>query len=152
MEAGAPVKLNLGSGAHPLGGFVNLDKDSGWQFEDGLRYKTSSVAAVTVSHSLMYVDIDNWRFVFAEIKRVLKRNGVVRVTEDDAISPDSARYGGFHDAVTLTSPHLVLQHMRDVGLEAQVVGPGETLFKDETLIQQWHGAPPKVFFVEGVKS
>ncbi len=146
------TRLNLGSGhEHVLDGFANLDKETGWLFEDGLAYPDGSVEAITVSHALYRVALADWPFVFGEFARVLEPGGIVRVTEDSATDPRSSRYGGFHDAVTLTSPGLVLSYMTSAGLEARRVKQNETFFKDTSLIQNWHGPPPKTFAVEGIK-
>ena len=145
------MKLNLGSGAHPLEGFENLDAENGWRFEDGLEYPDASVEGITISHALMYVELRSWPCVFSEISRVLAPGGVVRTTEDATDDPASERYGGFHDAVTLTSARLVNLQMGIAGLEAGQLGERETTFRDDSLIQSWHGGSPKCFFCEGVK-
>jgi hypothetical protein len=145
------MKLNLASGAHPLKGFVNLDKENGWLFEDGLlEYEDESVEAITESHGLMYVPLGAWLFVFSEFARVLQRGGVIRITEDATDDPRSPRYNGFRDAITLTSPLLVAQHLEHAGLR-WTHAEKFSWFRDETLMQSWHGAPPKVFFIEGIK-
>jgi len=149
------VKLNLGSGAHPLGGFENLDLTNGWRFEDGLgQYPDGSVEGITISHALMYVALADWPFVFSEIARVLEPGGVVRITEDATDDPASERFGGFDGAVTLTSSALVRQHLAAAGLDDYDRTPHLTYFDDgldSSLIQTWHGDPPKVFHCEGVK-
>lgn len=145
------VRLNLGAGAHPLEGFVNLDAADGWRFQNGLdEYPDGSVEAVTISHALMYVPLDEWPGVFAEIRRVLEAGGVVRVTEESNDDPASRLWGGKRRN-TRTSPERVLEQMAAVGLVAKQVTPGRTRFRDKSLIQQWHGKPPDVFHVEGVK-
>lgn len=146
------MRLNLGSGAHPLDGFDNLDAMNGWRFEDGLGdYPDGSVEGVSISHALMFVALKDWPFVFQEIARVLAPGGVVRVTEDATDDPRSERYGGFADAVTLTTSALVTTYMSAAGLNARRVGETYSRFADDSLIQCWHGADPKVFHVEGVK-
>ncbi len=146
------TKLNLGSGhEHVLDGFDNLDKETGWLFEDGLPYDDGSVEAITVSHALYRVALADWPFVFGEFARVLEPGGIVRVTEDSATDPHSSRYGGFHDAVTLTSPGLVVSYMTSAGFEARRVKENETFFKDTTLLQAFHGPAPKCFWCEGIK-
>ena len=145
-------KLNLGSGGFPLEGFQNLDKVTGWLFENGLGdYGDESVDAITVSHALMYVPLAHWPVVFSEIARVLKPGGVVRVTEDATTDPKSERFGGHPEAVTLTDPPLIVGYMEIAGLRAARVREDETMFADDSLIQNIHGGAPKVFFVEGVK-
>ncbi len=148
------MKLNLASGAHPLDGFVNLDLETGWTFEGGLDYPDGSVEAVTESHGLMYVELANWPFVFSEFARVLEPGGVVRITEDATDDPRSSRYGGCSDAVTRTTRDLVRANLEVAGLDVSDVSPNWSFFKsgaDGSLIQTWHGSPPKVFHVEGIK-
>lgn len=146
------TKLNLGCGPHHLEGFDNLDAGTGWRFEDGLKYADGSVEAITVSHSLMYVAAKDWPFVFGSFARVLEPGGIVRVTEDDTEHPESERLGGWHDAVTLTSPKLVAAQLRKVKLVVVKADADTTAFKDRSLLQAWHGREPKVFFIEGRKS
>ncbi len=147
----ASVKLNLASGAHPLDGFVNLDAENGWLFEDGLDYRSGSIEAITESHGLMFVDLADWPYVFSEFARVLEPGGVVRITEDNTTDPRSERFGGYHDAVTLTSAKLIAYYLLAAGLDPRVLSADQTLFKDDSLRQSWHGAEPKVCYVEGSK-
>lgn len=146
------MRLNLGCGAHMLDGFVNLDASNGWRFEDGFpSYEKGCVDAVTISHALMYVPIEDWPAVFAELARVTATDGVIRITEDSTGDPASERFGGHHDAVTLTTSALVVEHLETAGFVAAEIEPGRTRYRDRSLIQRWHGDPPKVFFVEGVR-
>lgn len=157
----APLRLNLGCGTqgtrswHPIAGFVNLDKSMGWRFEDGLSaFGDGTVAGITISHALMYVAERDWPAVFREFARVLAPGGVVRITEDDAINPTSRRYGGWkgsESAVTLTSAALVREHLERAGLVAHEVDREATRYPDGSLRQAQHGAPPDVFFIEGVR-
>lgn len=157
----APLRLNLGCGTpgtaswHPILGMVNLDKSVGWYFEDGLgEFADHSVAAVTVSHALMYVAIEHWPFVFSEFSRVLADDGIIRITEDVTDDPASSRFGGWHGsepAVTLTHAALVLEHLSRAGLQAAEVDRDRTGYRDGSLKQAQHGEAPHVFFVEGRK-
>lgn len=147
------LRLNLGSGAHPLDGFENLDAENGWRFEDGLAdYADGTVEAITISHALYLLPLADWPAAFAEFARVLEPGGVLRVTEDATDDRRSERYGGFHDAVTMTSAELVVTHMEVAGFKRVAkVAPWWTGYRDDSLVQQHHGKPPKVFHVEGVK-
>lgn len=145
------TRLNLAAGPYHLNGFVNLDLPE-WRFEDGLGdYADDSVDAVTESHGLMYLPLAAWPAAFAEFARILRPSGIVRITEDATDDPESERFGGWEDAVTLTSAKLVRKHLRAAGLIANSRAGDETGFPDLTLCQAWHGAPPKVFFIEGRK-
>ncbi len=148
------MKLNLGAGAHPLKDFLNLDAtyDPPWRFEMGLPMcEDMTVAGISVSHALMHVDLADWPFVFSEFARVLEPGGVIRLTEDSTDDPKSERLGGFDGAVTLTSYALVRDHLLRVGLTPKPMPSGASSFSDDSLIQQWHGSPPKVFHIEGIK-
>lgn len=152
MAGPAGVKLNLGSGDEHLDGFENLDAGQGWRFEDGLPgYTDGTVQAVTVSHALMYVPLSAWPAVFAEIARILEPGGILRVTEDNTEDPESERFGGWHDAVTLTGPDMVREHLKAADLKPRKHAASTSGFKDQSLCQQWHGDEPKVFFIEGRK-
>lgn len=144
------IKLNLGAGPHPLDGFENLDLPD-WRFEDGLDYADGSVDGISISHSIMYVPLEKWLFVFAELARVLRPGGIVRITEDATDDPESERYGGWHDAVTLTSAKLVRKHLRQAGLIAVSQRADQSGFRDLSLLQSFHGAAPKCFWIEGRK-
>ncbi len=154
--------LNLGCGTpgtpswHPQPGCVNLDRSLGWCFEDGLpQYADASVDAITISHAMMYLDEQDWPAMCREFARVLKPNGVVRITEDDTEHLESSRRGGWRGsepAVTMTSAAFVKGHLERGGLLAVEVTATTTRFTDDALLQSQHGDPPDVFFVEGVKA
>ena len=131
------MKLNLGSGNNPLEGFENLDLP--WRYEDGLPYKDNSIESITISHSLMYVNEKDYPEIFKEFYRVLVPGGHLRITEDDTVNPESERFGGYFEAVSLTSKDMIGKYAR---------GFRETNNIDPTLIQNFHGEPPKVFHIE----
>jgi SAM-dependent methyltransferase len=143
------VKLNLGCGDHQLAGFANLDKP--WHIQDGLDYETGSVDAITVSHMFLYVPLPDWPVALAECFRVLKPGGVLRVTEDNTEDPDSERYGGWHDAITLTGPKMIRAALKEAGFIPRKMHEGQSLYRDLSLCQAWHGDEPKVCFFEGAK-
>jgi SAM-dependent methyltransferase len=144
------MKLNLGCGKYVLEGFDNLDKLNGWTFESGLPYQDESVEAITISHALMYVGDENWAFVFNELYRVLKRGGIVRVTEDATDDKRSERFGGIEEAKALTS-FMKVADAFDVRFRVFRMDENTTYFRDLSLLQNWHGGTPKVFFIEAIK-
>lgn len=154
-----PLRLNLGCGNpraaswHPMPGFVNMDAALGWCFEDGLRdFPDRSVAAITISHALMYVNAKAWPYVLDECARVLEPGGVLRITEDNTAHPASRTYPkGWRDAQTLTSPAQTRAALERAGFAVTDVEPSATTYRDPSLIQQQHGEPPHVFFIEGTR-
>lgn len=146
------IRLNLAGGINPIDGYVNLDKTTGWNFEDGLDcYPAGSVEAITISHALMYVDLEDWPAVFAELSRVLAPGGVVRITEDAIGAPGSNRPTIRPNAKVATTEDLVAAHLNAAGLAPFDVEPAETTFVDSTLIQRNYGEPPDVFHLEARK-
>jgi len=146
------TRLNLGCGPHLIEGFDNLNPP-GWHFEDGLGdYPDGSVKGITCSHTWMMVPLEAWPAAFAEIARVLQPGGIVRITEDATDDHESERFGGWHDAVTLTSKKLFGKHLRAAGLTVvRGITLATTSFVDESLMQAHHGPEPKVFAIEGRK-
>lgn len=149
-------KLNLGAGDHPIEGYTNLDRKTGWVAEeDGLSYEfDSSVDGITISHMLMYVAEEHWPDLFDEFYRVLIPGGIVRITEDATDDPNSERFGGNPndpDLKTLTTVGKVMYHLMNSGFTPFSVAASYSLSRDWRMCQTWHGMPPKVFFVEGVK-
>lgn len=146
------TKLNLGCGQYKLDGFKNLDKTTGWEFETGMDViETESIDAITISHALMYVPIDCWTHVFNQFGRILKRKGVIRITEDSTDDSKSERYGGYNDCVTLTSRNMVRQYLEARGFYSVNVPANFSVYKDNSLMQDYHGGEPKCFFIEGIK-
>lgn len=146
------LRLNLGGEINRIPGYVDMDVSYGWKFEDGLgMWGTGSVEAITESHSLMYVAPEDWEAAFAEMVRVLQPGGFIRITQDDIGGPGSTRRHIRPGAAVETNPELVLHHLAQAGIDARVVAPDETSFRDRTLIQQNYGQPPDVFHVEGQK-
>lgn len=125
--------------------------DAPWRMQDGLDYQDGSVDAITISHMFLYVPAEQWPAAFAELYRVLKPGGIVRITEDNTEDPESERYGGWHDAKALTGPKVVRAALKEVGFVARKVVADQSLYRDLSLCQAWHGGEPKVFFMEGAK-
>jgi len=157
------IKLNLGCGRRKLPSFVNLDKDMGWVFQEGLpQYTDGSVDAVTLSHTLMYLDILDVEKSVKEIWRVLKTSGVMRITEDDTENPESDTYQKepkqYHSRqwgrgrLCFTGPKMMREILETVGFAVYDVDESTTYFHDSTLMQNSHGGRPRCFFLEGIKT
>lgn len=145
-------KLNLGCGVNKLDGFVNLDITDGWSFEEGPYPHYGTVDAITISHALMYVALDKFPWVMYELYKCLKFYGVMRITEDNTEDPTSERAAGYEGHVTKTGPKMMEEHLRKAGFEVHHVKPEETRYHDNSLIQTFHGNPPKVFHIEAIKT
>ena len=144
-------KLNLACGHYHIDGYINLDKETGWDFIDGLDYPDDSVEVITISHGLMYLPDKYFALFIKECFRVLEPNGVLRITEDDTENPKSERYGGYPGAIAKTSYKIIQKYLLEAGFKTFSVKSHETNYKDNTPIQARHGLPPKVFFIEGIK-
>lgn len=154
-----PLRLNLGCGHrgtatwHPIPGMVNLDRSLGWEFADGLKdFADRSVAAITISHALMYYPEEGWPAFFDDVARVLVEGGIIRITEDLTDDPKSRAFGGWKGSepfVTLTTPTMLRRHLERVGLLVHSHSATTSGFVDASLLQQHHGDMPDVFFMEG---
>lgn len=145
------LRLNLGCGPNRLAGFENLDQPD-WRFEEGLPYPDESVEAISCSHVKMYVALEDWPFTLSECFRVLQPGGVLRVTEDNTEDPESERFGGYTDAVTLTGPRMMRAQLKAAGFRVREYAADRTGFHDGSLLQAWHGPAPKCFWMEGRKA
>lgn len=88
------MKLNLGSGIYPQGGYINLDIDPSVNpdvvrdMRRGLPYSDKSVEMVMAWHVLEHLDPDDFLFVFTEIWRVLEPGGMVDIQVPIGITDD----------------------------------------------------------------
>ena len=150
------IKLNLGCKRRKLPGFDNLDKIYGWYFQDGLpQYAEVSVEGITISHALMFLDTFELEKFMKEMRRVLRVDGVVRITEDDTENPLSDMYGTGCVASgprCLTGPAMMREMLEKAGFTVYDVDRTTTHFIDNSLMQAYRGGPPKFFFIEGVKN
>ena len=75
---GEPIRLNLGAGAYPLAGYVNLDIKAGTPAYP-LAYEAETVDEVRASHVLEHYSHRDVQTVVNEWARVLKPGGILRV-------------------------------------------------------------------------
>lgn len=81
------LKLNLGSGADLLAGWINLDvasREVPWNLRNGLPFKDGSASHVYMAHVLEHFDYkDEALVLMKEIRRVLRKGGVLRIVVPD---------------------------------------------------------------------
>jgi predicted SAM-dependent methyltransferase len=92
LAAQTPLRLHLGSGAHRLTGWVNVDilgmsPDLHWDLTRRLPFEEGSAEAVFLEHVLEHFPLDAVLSMLAESRRVLAPGGVIR-----AGVPDFGRY------------------------------------------------------------
>ena len=84
--------VNFGSGPRPLPGFVNVDLDPAGRpdvvadLSRGLPFADASVDAIFSEDCVAYLDVAELGGFLAECRRILKRDGVMRI-----LTPDLAR-------------------------------------------------------------
>ena len=161
------IKLNFGIGYHPIAGFINLEFNLEYiersrsedcdvrecDLRDGLgMFNDGSADAATISHTLMYLKDEEYLKFLTEVYRVLRAGGVFRVTEDNCEHPNCGEHRlPWPDKISVTGPKMMRVELKKAGFEVHDVGPDETLWADKSLIQRFHGDPPRVFHMEGVK-
>jgi predicted SAM-dependent methyltransferase len=87
-EAGGPLRLHLGSGGHPLDGWVNVDvlgmePDLYWDLRLALPFPDGSASAVFLEHVCEHFALADDLQLLAECRRVLAPGGIVRVGVPD---------------------------------------------------------------------
>jgi len=170
------MKLNLGCGGFPKEGFLNLDSRGDlqtifiqrylkgtdplytigqWKFQDKFPDTLDGVIdAITISHSLMYLKIEEYEEVLKELYRILKPKGVLRITEDNCEQePEKLKIFGlpWGNPASAVGAIRMRKELEKVFQRVYDVKPEETKYKDSSLIHNLHGSPPRVFHMEGVK-
>jgi predicted SAM-dependent methyltransferase len=92
VEQGGPFRLHLGSGGHPLEGWVNIDilgmePDLYWDLRSGIPFPDGLATAVFLEHVCEHFTLADDLDLLAECRRVLAPDGIVRVGV-----PDFGRY------------------------------------------------------------
>jgi predicted SAM-dependent methyltransferase len=135
LEEGGPLRLHLGSGGHPLDGWVNIDilgmePDLYWDLRSGIPFPDGSAEAVFLEHVIEHFTLADDLDLLIECRRVLRPGGIIRLGV-----PDFGRYlesyatdGAFIDRLRPDRPTRLLA----VGEVAQEHGhrsvwDGETL-------------------------
>jgi predicted SAM-dependent methyltransferase len=87
------LRVNVGCGARPLAGWINLDRARGphveiaWDLRHGLPFADSSCTALLVEHVLEHLSRDGAQLLLRECRRCLAPGGGLRVS-----LPDAERY------------------------------------------------------------
>lgn len=76
------MKLNIGAGAYPLEGFINLDLPD-FDIAQPWKFANKSVDYIQLSHVLEHVTREQAQFVIREAYRVLNRGGVLHIAVPD---------------------------------------------------------------------
>src|SRR3954469_12089756 len=92
LASGAPIRLHLGSGGHPIEGWVNIDvlgmePDLYWDLRSGIPFPDGSAAAVFLEHVAEHFPLADVLDMLEECRRVLAPGGVIRLGV-----PDFGRY------------------------------------------------------------
>jgi predicted SAM-dependent methyltransferase len=92
LASGKPLRLHLGSGGHPLDGWVNIDvlgmePDLYWDLSGGIPFPDGSAAAVFLEHVIEHFPLADDLDLLDEVRRVLAPGGIVRLGV-----PDFGRY------------------------------------------------------------
>lgn len=153
------MRLNLFCGTVRLPGFYNLDAiqdrsddRKAWRAKDGLPFPRSSIEAVSISHGMSSLPLESYPLMLSELFRVVVPGGIVRIADGDNENPASRLIANpYREHLSLTGPAMMREYMRAFGFETFDMGHNQTLFRDDSLLQTWHGLPPDVFFMEGVK-
>lgn len=92
LQQGAPLRLHLGSGGHPLDGWLNVDvlgmePDLYWDLRRGLPFPDGCAQAVFLEHVIEHFTLADDLDLLAECHRVLGSGGIVRLGV-----PDFGRY------------------------------------------------------------
>jgi predicted SAM-dependent methyltransferase len=146
--------LNVGGTNLDSQKYLNLDKSTGWLFQDGIECLDNSVDAITEGHALMWLKTDELVTFLKECYRVLKPGGVMRITQDDACNPKSDTYHtGWKNRQIVTCPTVFHNALEEAGFTVYHCGAKETHYKNDDLLQDTHqfGNPDRVFYIEGVK-
>ena len=155
-------QLNIGCNKFPLDGWLNLDiearairatfADSGevapeiyrFDLRESFNLPDNSVDAITISHVLVTIEEQHIVRCLNECYRVLKGGGVARFTEDD----DDHFY---FPSTTYFTPAKMREMVGQAGFRAEIMDRHATNYSNSSICVDFHGDPPKCFFVEGVK-
>ena len=92
VDGGKPLRLHLGSGGHPLEGWVNIDilgmePDLYWDLRSGIPFPDGSAEAVFLEHVIEHFTLADDLDLLEDCRRVLAPGGIIRIGV-----PDFGRY------------------------------------------------------------
>ena len=164
------IMLNIGCGNYPIkrDSWTNLDKKGlfqKWEFNDNKNwirefdieqfpyyFADESVACITISHTLNQVEQHSK--IYEEFHRILKKGGVLRITDDDN-GNEKGKYGikpHFHTK-TLMIPKLIKFELETLGFEVNTMPKTKTVFHDKLICMDNHKElePKDKFYMEAIK-
>lgn len=104
------VRLHLGCGSHRVEGWINVDflrpgrkLDLYWDLRRPLPYRDGSVDAIFAEHVLEHMSFDDGVCLLREARRVLRRDGTVRIGVPD-LDRYIASYLGRDDLIDRVRP------------------------------------------------
>lgn len=164
------MKLNLGCGNAVLTDpeWINVDRKpstQGWEHNPyavlhvscvDLSYRwpwgDMTVELISISHLLYCMDWISKGHIISEAARVLRRSGIIRITDDDNDHPQSLYHTKLHhNSVERTSKAKILEVMRDLNLYPVELPAHFTYAMDKRILIDLHNDGPAVFFLEGQK-
>lgn len=83
FDPGVGLRLQIGSGDALIHGWLNTQKEV-VDLRRSLPFPNSSCDAITISHVLMYLDIYEVAFALRDLRRIMRPDGVLRLSEPDA--------------------------------------------------------------------
>lgn len=162
------IKINCGCGKNVLHGWENVDKipsTQGWENVELLKHKIipvdltrfwpwqdGTVEAITISHLLYCMTAPEKRLIVHEAFRVLKRYGVLRITDDDNDCPHSHYHKKMHhNSKEPTRKAKIIEYMTEAGFSVVEMDHDRTISPFPEIKIDLHGHYPAIFFLEGCK-
>lgn len=131
----APLQLCLGSGAAPIAGWINVDRDARADLRLDVRFglplPDASVSLVYSEHLLEHLTLDEGVMLFRECRRLLAKDGVLRIATPDLAAIVAAFLGDWRDQDWLRWPEYGWVDTRVRALNQAFHGWGHRYLYDE---------------------
>lgn len=131
----SPLHLCLGSGAAPIAGWINVDRDARADLHLDVRFgmplADASVSLVYSEHLLEHLTLDEGVTLFRECRRLLVKGGVLRIATPDLAAIVTAFLGDWRDQDWLRWPEYGWVDTRVRALNQAFHGWGHRYLYDE---------------------